>query len=60
METNEILRFLREIAHYGNVITEQDRSRLYQAADRLEEMDEMGETCPYCTERMEGRNADES
>lgn len=43
MTTDEIIRALRDIAHdaiYGMTITETDRSKLYQAADRLEELDE--------------------
>ena len=40
MNTDELIRALREIAHYGMSITETDRSKLYQAADRLEELDE--------------------
>ena len=59
MTNTELIKYLREIAHYGNTITEADRSKLYQAADRLEEMDRREVICPYCTERMEGLDGHE-
>ena len=40
MTTTELINYLRSFAHYANAVTEQDRSKLYQAADRLEELDE--------------------
>ena len=40
MTTIELINYLRSFAHYANSVTETDRSKLYQAADRLEELDE--------------------
>ena len=54
MTTTELINYLRSFAHYANSVTETDRSKLYQAADRLEELDRREVICPYCTERMEG------
>lgn len=40
MTTTDLIKYLREIAQYGNTITENDRTKLNQAADRLKELDE--------------------
>lgn len=40
LTTDYLIETLRNIAQYGNTITELDRSRMNQAADRLEELDE--------------------
>ena len=40
LTTDYLIEALRNIAQYGNTITELDRSRMNQAADRLEELDE--------------------